>query len=45
MKKDIEIRYPDNSTPIVVLGIPDNYSYRDTDLINLIKEKYIAATR
>ena len=31
-------------TPIVVLGICDNYRYRDPELTRLIKEKYDEAT-
>ncbi len=27
-------------TPIICLGIPDNFAYRDPELIRLIKERY-----
>lgn len=33
-----------NSKQIVVLNIPDNYEYRNPDLMKLIKESFIAET-
>ena len=29
-------------TPIIVLEIPDNFGYRDPDLVRMIKERYTA---
>ena len=40
MFQEIRKRYPDDDKPIVVLGIKDNYSYRDPELIELIIKKY-----
>lgn len=40
MFHEIRKRYPDDDKPIVVLGIKDNYSYRDPELIELIIKKY-----
>lgn len=33
-----------DDTPIIVLNIPDQYAYRDPELIRLIKEAYNEAT-
>ena len=40
MADEIRRRYPNDSKPITVLSIRDNYSYRDPELIELIKERY-----
>jgi predicted protein tyrosine phosphatase len=45
MKDEIRLRWPDSDTPIVVLNIKDNYSYRDPDLVRLIRERYTEITK
>jgi len=45
MRHEIEMRYPDDNTPIIVLGIQDTFCYRDPDLMRLISDKYIEATK
>lgn len=42
MADDIRNRYPEDDTPIVILDIKDNYSYRDPELMELIADKYKA---
>lgn len=36
--------HKDDTTPIIVLDIPDNYQYRDPELIKLIAERYVEKT-
>jgi len=40
MKNEIRLRWPNSDKPIIVLNIRDNYSYRDTELMRLIRERY-----
>lgn len=46
-RQEVQLRLllGDEEKPIVVLGVPDNYGYRDPDLIELIKAAYNAATK
>jgi predicted protein tyrosine phosphatase len=39
-----EMQEEGDDTPIIVLDIPDNYAYRDPELIRLIKDAYTGAT-
>lgn len=44
MKDAILVRYPDTEAPIIVLDIPDNFQYRDPELVRLIKDRYLEVT-
>lgn len=44
MKEAILVRYPDTEAPIIVLDIPDNFQYRDPELVRLIKDRYLEVT-
>ncbi len=44
MKDAILVRYPDTEAPIHVLDIPDRFKYRDPELVQLIKDRYVGVT-
>ncbi len=44
MKDGILDRYPDTEVPIIVLDIPDRFKYRDPELVQMIKDKYLEMT-
>ncbi len=44
MREEIMRRYPDDTTPIIVLEIPDRFAYRDSELMEMIKTRYLIAT-
>lgn len=36
----IRMNFPDSEVPVVVLGIPDNFPFKDPELIKLIRKQY-----
>jgi predicted protein tyrosine phosphatase len=38
------LMHKDDTTPVYVLNIPDDYEYRDPELMKLIAERYIEVT-